>query len=104
MNNRKYHLQLGEASAFTKRTREAKKGIGQRYIKGDTKNCFIFDNWFFLNKLREAVMYVGTDFIGMVKTNTKLLFKEIIEKLTKDCTGGSYLMLRKNLLYPGSDR
>ena len=41
-------------------------------------------------------MEVGADFIGMVKTNTKVFCKETIEKLTKDWPGGSYLLLKSN--------
>ena len=53
---------------------EATKGIGQKYRKGSTKDCFIFDSWFSSKKAAEAAMEVGVDFIGMVKTNTKLLY------------------------------
>ena len=50
---------------------EEAKGVGQRYIKGDTKDCFIFFSWLSPKKLAEAVIDVSTDMIGMVKTNTK---------------------------------
>ena len=33
-------------------------------------------------------MEVGDDFVGMVKTNTKVLCKETIEKLKNYLTGG----------------
>ena len=46
-------------------------------------------------------MEVGSDLIGMVKTNTKGLCRENIEKLTKDWPGGSYLVLRSNTMVPG---
>ena len=46
-------------------------------------------------------MEVDADFIGVVKKNTKGLYKDTIEKLTKDWPGGSYLMLRINLMIPG---
>ena len=46
-------------------------------------------------------MEVGTEFIGMVKTNNKLFCKEIIEKLTKDWSGGYYLVLRSKPMVPG---
>ena len=36
----------------------------------------------------------------MVKTNTKGLFKETIGKLTKDCPGGSYLVLSSKSMVP----
>ena len=39
-------------------------------------------------------MGAGVYIIGMVKTNTKIFCKETIEKLIKDCPGGSYLVLR----------
>ena len=46
-------------------------------------------------------MEVGAYFISMVKTNAKGFCKETIEKLTKDCTGGSYFVLRGKPMVPG---
>ena len=46
-------------------------------------------------------MEVGAELIGMVKTNTKGLCKDTIEKLTKYCNEGSYLVLRSKLIVPG---
>ena len=45
-------------------------------------------------------MEVGSELIGMVKTNTKGFCKDIIEKLTKDWPGGSYLVLRSKHMVP----
>ena len=52
---------------------EETKGVGQKSIKGGTKDCFLFDIWFASKKAKEAVMEVGAELIGMVKTNTKVL-------------------------------
>ena len=46
-------------------------------------------------------MEVGAQLIGMAKTNTKRLFRETIEKLTKYWPGGSYLVLRSKPVVPG---
>ena len=46
-------------------------------------------------------MEFGAELIGLVKTNTKGLCKDIIENLTKDWPGGSYLVLRRNHMVPG---
>ena len=46
-------------------------------------------------------MEVGAELIGMVKKNTKGFCKETIEKLTKYCPGGSYLVLRSKHMVPG---
>ena len=64
-------------------------GIGQKSIKGGTKDCFLFDSWFVSKKAVGAVMEVGAKLIGTVKTNTKGFYKDTIEKLTKDWPGGS---------------
>ena len=45
-------------------------------------------------------MDVGEDMIGMVKNNTKLLYKYTIQKLTKDQIGDYYLVLKKNSMLP----
>ena len=41
MNNSKYHLQLGDTTSCTKRITEEKNYIGQRDVKGNTKDFFI---------------------------------------------------------------
>ena len=80
---------------------EATKGIGQKSIKGGTKDFLLFDSWFAPKKAAEAVMGVGAELIGMLKTNTKVFRREIIEKLTKDWPGGYYLVLRSKPMVPG---
>ena len=56
-------------------------GIGQKSIKGGTKDCFLFDSWFASKQAPEAVMEVGAKFIGMVNTNIKGFCKDTIENL-----------------------
>ena len=63
---------------------ETTKRIGQKYRKGETKDCVLFDGWFASNKAEEAAMEVGYKLVGTVNTNTKGFCKETIEKLTKD--------------------
>ena len=46
-------------------------------------------------------MKFGDEFIVMAKTNTKVFYKDTIEKLTKDWPGGSYLVLRSKPMIPG---
>ena len=45
-------------------------------------------------------MDVVSSIIGMFKTNTKGLYKETIENLTGDWSGGPYLMLNRNSVVP----
>ena len=47
------------------------------------------------------MMEVGAKLIGMVKTNTKVLCKEIIVGLTKDWPGGSCLVFSSKPMLPG---
>ena len=84
MKNSKYQKELGETVVCTKRIMEATKGIGHKYIKWGTKDCFLFKSWFASKKVAEAEMEVGAKLIGIVKTNTRRFCKETIEKLTKD--------------------
>ena len=102
MKNSKYQKELGETAVCTKRIMEATKGIGHKYIKWGTKDCFLFKSWFASKKAAEAAMEMGADFIGMVKKNTKGFFKDTIEKLTKDFRGGYYLVLRSNPMVPSA--
>ena len=46
MKHSKYYKELGATAACTKIMMEATKGIGQKSIKGGTKDCFLFDSWF----------------------------------------------------------
>ena len=59
MKHRKYQKELGTTADCTKRMVEAKKGIGQNYRKGATKDCFICDSWFSSKKAAEAMMEFG---------------------------------------------
>ena len=45
-------------------------------------------------------MDVGAYFIDIFKTNTKVLCNNTIEILTKDCPGGSNLVLRSKPMVP----
>ena len=65
-----------------------------------TKDCFLFDSWFSSKKSKISAIDVGTDTMGMVKTNTKVFCKETIEKLANYWQGGSYLVLRSNHVVP----
>ena len=56
MNHRKYHPDLGATSAYTKKMMEVTKGIGQKSRKGVTKDCFIFDSWFYPKNVEESAM------------------------------------------------
>ena len=67
-------MQLGLMASRSKIIMEATKGVGQSYIKGAIKDCFIFDSWSSSKKPEESVMDVGADIIDTVKTNTKLLY------------------------------
>ena len=71
MNHSKYQQGLGATVVCTKRTTEAKKGIDQKYRKGAAEDCFLFECWFSSKKAAEAVIEVGTEFIGMLKKNIK---------------------------------
>ena len=70
------------------------------YKRGD-EVFFLVDSWFSSKKVSEAVMEVGSKLICMVKTNTKGFCKENIDNLTKELSGGSYLVLRSKPMIPG---
>ena len=71
----------GSTTAFINKTVEEKKVLGQRDVKGDTRDYFILESWFASKRLDGTDMYVGADMIGMVKTNIKGLCNDEIEKL-----------------------
>ena len=100
MKHSNYKKELGATVTCTKKILEATKVIGQKSIKGGTKDCFLFDSWLASKKAAEAAMNVGDEFIAMLKTNTKGFCKETIEKLTKDWPGGSYLVLSSKPMIP----
>ena len=91
-NNRKYHLDLGAAAACTKIMIEATKGIGQKYRKGSTKDCFLFDSWLSSKKAEVSVMEVCADLIGMVNKIPKeytrrplIILKRILPEVPTSC-------------------
>ena len=45
MKHSKYILELGVNADYTKIMMEETKWIGQKSIKGGTKDCFLFDSW-----------------------------------------------------------
>ena len=101
MKHNKYQKEPGSTSTFTKRMKKATKQIGQKYRKGGTKDCFLFDIQFYSKKPAEVAMEFFTKLIGMVNTNNKGFCKDNIEKLTKDWPGGSYLALSSKTMVPG---
>ena len=67
MKHSKYQQQIVATEVCTKRMTESTKVIGQRYRKGATKYCFLFDSCLSSKKLEEAVMEAGANLIGMIK-------------------------------------
>ena len=102
MNNIKYQKDTGSTVVCTKIMTKATKGIGQEYIKGAMKYCFLFDSLFSSKKAEGSAVEVGAGLIGMLKTNNKGCGNETIEKVTKDWPGGSYLVLRSKPMVPRS--
>ena len=100
MKHGKYQQELGVTVACTKRMKEAANDIGQKYSKGATKECFIFDSWVSSKKATEDVMEFGAEFICMGKTNNKGFCKDTIDKLTKYWYGVSYIVLISKPMVP----
>ena len=46
INNRNYHMYIRATAAYTNRTMKSKNGVGQRDVKGATKESFLLDSWF----------------------------------------------------------
>ena len=63
----KCHLELEAMQACTKRAMESTKGLGQRDVKGNTRD--FFGSWVSSKRLAEAAMNVGSYMFVMVKTN-----------------------------------
>ena len=85
MKSSRYHLELGATTACTNILMEETKGLGQRYLKGSMRDCFLFSIWLLSKKSAEAAAYIGADLIGMMKTNTKGF-----ERLQYSGSGGGY--------------
>ena len=71
MNHSKYQKEIGATTDCTKIMMEETKGIGQKSIKGGTKDCFLFYSWFASKNAEEYEMKFGAKLIGTVKKNTK---------------------------------
>ena len=46
-------------------------------------------------------MYVSSDMLDMLKTDTKRLFKETVDKLKNDFPAGSYLVFKSKTMVEG---
>ena len=79
---------------------EAKKGLGQRDVKGPTKYYFVFDGWCDPKRFYKALMYVVAEMVFVVLKNREVLCKGNIENLTKDWPGGYNLMLKRKAEVP----
>ena len=56
MKHSKYQQELGSTAACTKIMMEETKRIGQKSIKGGTKDFFLFVSWFTSKNATEAVI------------------------------------------------
>ena len=101
MNYSRFHLELGATVACNNISTKETKGLGQRSLKGSTRDCVLFGSSFLSKKSAEAAASIGVDLIGMVKTNTKGFFKDMVEGLAKDWPGGSYIVLNSKPMLPG---
>ena len=77
------------------------KGAGEEGLESFNKGFFLFGSWFLSKKAAEAAASIGVDLIGVVKTNTKRFCKAMIEGLTKDWPGRSYIVLGGKHMVPG---
>ena len=87
--------------ACTNRITENAVGLGQREVKGANNDFLFVGSWFSSNKSAGAATDVGDDFIGLVITNTKGIFKNVIKNMKKYCPGGYYLVLNINPMVLG---
>ena len=75
----------------------------------DTKGCgqltsndtYFADRWFSSVKFAEEMAAAGVDYCGPVKTSHKGFCLNRLEKLMKDWTGGSYLVMKSTPRFPG---
>ena len=73
-----------------KRLAIATKGCGQLI----SNNTYFSDSRFSYVKTAEEMAAAGVDYCGPVKTNHKGFCLDTLEKLMKDWTGGSYLVMK----------
>ena len=90
-----YQYDPGAQASCTKRLMEEMKGLSHKKEKGDTKDYFIFESEFALKSSSEALKYFGSDFIGLVKPNTKGFCKYTIDNRVKYQQGIYYLVFNK---------
>ena len=75
--------------------------MGQRALKGSTRDCLLFESLLLSKKSAETAVSIGVYLIDMVKTNTKIFCKSTIVGLRKDWPDGFYIELRINPMVPG---
>ena len=68
-----YYLELGSTYACTKKFMEKTKGLGQRDLRGSTRDFSLLDSLLLSKKAAKEAVYIGVYFIGIVTTNNKEL-------------------------------
>ena len=79
-----------------KRLAIANKGCGQL----TSNETYFADSLFSSVKTAEEMADVGVDYFRLVKTSHKEFPIITLKKLTKDWTGGSYLVMKSNPIFP----
>ena len=87
---------LGGITAYMKRIAIATKGCGQL----TSKDTYFADSWFSSIKTYEEMAAAGVDYCGPAKTSHKGFCLDMLETLTKDWPGGSYLVMKITPIFP----
>ena len=96
MKTSKFQKDIGGTAACMKILDIDNKGCGQL-----TSNYTYFaDSWFRSVKTSEDMAAAGVNYCGPAKTSHKGFCLTTFEKLTKNWTGGSYLVMKSTPIFP----
>ena len=97
MKKSTFQSELGGTAACMKRLSIATRGCGQ-LTSNDT---YFANSWFSSVKTAEEMAAAVVNYCGLVKTIHKGFCLATLEKLMKDWTVGSYLVLKSTTRFPG---
>ena len=105
------HIQKGKEDMKTSKFQKYHRGTtaGTNMLGIDTKRCgqltsndtYFSDSWFSSVKTAQGAMAAGVNYCGLVKTSHKGFCLATLEKLMKDWTVGSYLVMKNTPRVPG---
>ena len=92
-----FQQNIGGTDACMKRIMKGARG----WVQLSSNDTFFVDRWFSGVKTAEEANTEGVYFCGSTKKSNKGVFLATLEKLMKECPGGSHIFMKSNPIFHG---